>query len=496
MNVLTKRLLGTFLSLLPIAAMVLLSHFLLTPFETFAFWRFAIGALLVVIGMTFFLIGVDLAIAPLGNLIGNLIIKANHLWIVIVSGFLFGFFVSIAEPGLLVLANSIGAASAQALSAALVVIVVSIGMAIMVALGFLRIIYGWPLYIVLLVLYGGILGLALFSDGPFLAIAFDASGATTGVFAVPFILALALGLSALRSDSKASEKDSFGLVAVASTGPVYAILILNLFFRDLAFPGTTVPLDGADTLMRPFLESGVALLLETIVVIAPLIILFIVLNIYKFKLKRVYFSRIVKGFVYTLIGLFVLLWGVNGGFMDVAYEFGTILAVIPNIWVLPLIAFAIGALTIIAEPAVRVLTQQISDVTAGYIKPKAVYVALALGVGLAVMLTVIRLFVPALQLWHMLLPALILALGLMFFTPKIFVAIAFDAGGVATGPIIVSFVLTFVQGVAVTVQGPAHLAAGFGMISLVAVIPIITLEILGVIYKTYSQKGGIKRGKR
>ena len=495
MNILSRRLLSVLLSLVPVVLIMTASHFFLTPFSLIQIGQFGIGTLLVIIGMALFLIGVDLAIAPLGHLIGRLIIKANHLWKVILGGLLLGFFVSIAEPGLLVLSNQIDAASASALSTSIVIIIVSIGMAIMVAIGFLRIIYGWPLYIVLLILYGGIFGLALFSDGAFLALAFDASGATTGVFAVPFILALALGISALRSDSKASEKDSFGLVAIASTGPIYAMLILNLFFKGMTFPGVGEGAVPSPSIFASFMKATPTLLLETFIVIAPMIILFWMLNATRFKLKKQYFSRIAKGFVYTFIGLFVFLLGVNGGFMEISYDYGAMLASLPRPWLIFIIAFLIGALTIIAEPAVYVLTQQISDVTARYIKPKAVYVALAVGVGLAIVLTMVRLYVPSIQLWHLLIPTLVLALALMFFTPKIFVAIAFDAGGVATGPIIVSFVLSFVQGAAVTIQGPEQLVAGFGMISLVAIIPIITLEILGIVYRIYSRKGGVRHVK-
>ena len=495
MNILTRRLLSILLSLVPVILIMLISHFSVSPFSGIQLGQFGIGTLLLIIGMALFLIGVDLAIAPMGQLIGKLILKANHLWKVILGGLLLGFFVSIAEPGLLVLATQIDVASASVLSTSIVIIIVSIGMAVMVAVGFLRIIYGWPLYIVLLILYGGIFGLSFFSEGSFIALAFDASGATTGVFAVPFILALALGISALKSDSKASEKDSFGLVAVASTGPIYAMLILNMFFRDLAFPGVGDATQPSADVLASFMNVSPMLFVETVIVIAPMIILFLLLNAARFKLKKQYFSRIAKGFAYTFIGLFVFLLGVNGGFMEISYEYGAMLASLPRPWIIFIVAFLIGALTIIAEPAVYVLTQQVSDVTARYIKPKAVYVALAIGVGLAIVLTMVRLYVPSIQLWHMLMPALIIALALMFFTPKIFVAIAFDAGGVATGPIIVSFVLSFVQGAAVTIQGPEQLVAGFGMIALVAVIPIITLEILGIVYRIYSRKGGVHHGK-
>ncbi len=490
MNALARRVLSNFTSVLPIVIMVFISHFFVSPLSGPLLLRFGIGTFLLMIGLVLFLIGVDLAITPLGQLTGLAIVKTNKLWVVIIGGFLLGFFISAAEPGLLVLAGQISNAAAQTISTFVVVIVVSLGLAVMVAIGFLRIIYGWPLYKVLLILYTLILVLAMFANPLFIAIAFDTSGATTGVLAVPFILSLATGITSIRKDSKASEKDSFGLVAIASTGPIFAILLLYIIRGDLPFNGGYVPPAIRDDILASFRDIIGPLALETILVLVPLVLIFIGLNVWTFKLKHKPFMRMLKGFVYVLLGLFIFLVGVNGGFMEVGLTLGVALQQQSG-FVLLLFAFMLGAMTIIAEPAVHVLTQQIEDITAGYIKPKAVYVALSLGVGLAILLTVIRINVPSLQVWHMILPAFIIAFILMFFTPKVFVGIAFDAGGVATGPIIVSFIVAFVQGVASQTGALASISDGFGMIALVAVMPIITLEILGIIYKANSAKGGV-----
>ena len=491
MNALTRRLLTNIYSIVPIVVIVLLSHFIISPLPVDDLMRFLIGAVLLVIGLTLFLIGIDLAITPLGQLTGTTLIKSNSLWLVIIGGLLLGFFISIAEPGLLVLAGQIDNASGASLSNVTILIIVSLGLAIMTSVGFLRIIYRWPLYIVLLVLYGLILVLSLFSSPTFIAIAFDASGATTGVLAVPFILSLAFGISAIRADSKASEKDSFGLVAVASTGPIFAMLLLGLFDKDASFLASVPSIIAPTSFMAPFFDIALMILLESLIVLTPLLVIFLILNFASLRLKHSAFSRIIKGFIYTIIGLFIFLLGVNGGFMNVGRELGTALNDQSSKVTLLIMAFLLGALTIIAEPAVHVLTSQIEEVTSGYIKPKAVYVSLAFGVGLAILLSALRVNIATLEVWHLILPMFVVALGLMFFTPKIFIAIAFDAGGVATGPIIVSFIVAFIQGVAA--NGPnASLADSFGMIALVAIMPIITLEILGIIYKAKSLKGGIK----
>ena len=492
MNVLSRRLLNNFLSVAPIILIVLISHFFIAPIAVNYLLGFGIGTILLILGLSFFLIGVDLAITPLGQLTGLAIIKTNKLWFVIVSGMLLGFFISVAEPGLLVLASQISQASTGILSNVSLIMLVSIGMAIMVAIGFLRIIYRWPLFIMLLILYSAILVLALFATPSFIAIAFDTSGATTGVLAVPFILSLAFGISTIRQDSKSGEKDSFGLVAIASTGPIFTILLLNLFHPDLVFAGLNNSYGGDNFgFNTPFLDAFMPLLLESFIVLAPLLVIFLLLNRYSFKLKKGPFIRIIKGFIYTFAGLFIFLLGVNGGFMAVGFAMGANLMNNDNLFILLLISFILGAFTIIAEPAIKVLTQQIEEVTAGYIKPKTIYIALAFGVGLAILLSVVRINTNKLEVWHFLLPAFFIALFLMFFTPKVFVAIAFDAGGVATGPIIISFIVAFIQGIASASGSQTAMGDGFGMIALVAVMPIITLEILGIVYKTKSIKGGV-----
>lgn len=223
--------------------------------------------------------------------------------------------------------------------------------------------------------------------------------------------------------------------------------------------------------------------------IFPLAVIFMVLQKLFFKLKRLAVRKMITGFVYVLIGLLLFLMGVNAGFMDVGTYLGQSLVVKQPIIII-IVGFILGALTILAEPAVYVLTHQIEDVTSGYIPRLAVLLPLSLGVGLAIALSVIRILVPSIQLWHYLLPGYIISLGLMFFVPKLFIGIAFDAGGVATGPVTATFILAFIQGAAFTYEGADLLIDGFGMIAMVAMIPIITLQILGLVFKRVTQKKG------
>ena len=237
MNLIVSKLKEVLSSVLPIIVLVLILNFTLTPLGGTLLVRFLIGCILITLGLALFLIGVEIGIAPLGSLTGLALAKTNKLWIVLIAGVILGFFISIAEPGLMVLANQVNIVTGGQISSWSLLVVVSIGLALLLAFGFLRIFYNIPLYQVLLVIYLIIFGLSFFVSKEFLAIAFDSSGSTTGILAVPFILSLSVGISKLKKDSKASEKDSFGLVAIASTGAILGVMLLSLFGRSGEFTG-------------------------------------------------------------------------------------------------------------------------------------------------------------------------------------------------------------------------------------------------------------------
>lgn len=493
MNVIILKFKEVLLSVLPITALVLILNFTITPMDTPLIIRFLIGSLLVVLGLTFFLIGVDIGITPLGSLTGSSLAKTNKLWIVLIAGLILGFFVSIAEPGLMVLANQVDLVTSGQIPGISILIVVSIGLAIMLALGFLRIFYNIPLFKILIILYLIIFGLAIFASREFLAISFDASGSTTGILAVPFILSLSVGISKLKKDSKATEKDSFGLVAIASTGAIISVMILDIFSKTKEFSaGLDSGISDSNSIISPFIEIIPDYLKESFMAIMPLLVILLVLQRISFKLKKRELRKLLTGVVFAFTGLLVFLIGVNAGFMDVGTSIGNKLALLDNKAYIIIIGFIFGIVTILAEPAVYVLTHQIEDVTSGYVKRKAVLVPLAIGVGLAVALSVIRVLIPEIQLWHYLLPGYLICILMMFFIPKLFVGIAFDAGGVATGPMTATFILAFIQGAANAFDGADIMIDGFGMIAMVAMIPIITLEILGFVFKAKSKTKGVE----
>lgn len=493
MNLLNVKLKEVSYSILPIIIIVLVLNFTLTPLEPSVIVKFFIGSLLILLGLSVFLLGVDTGIGSIGRYVGSAITKTNKILIVIVAGIILGFFISVAEPDLHILAGQVDGVTAGLVSKLSIVIVVSVGIGILLSFGLVRIVYNIPLYKILTVLYGIIFVLSLFTSSEFLAISFDASGATTGAMTVPFILALALGVSAMKKDSKSSEKDSFGLVAIASAGAVIAVMMMSIFKAPEFTVVSVDEVQHSNSILAPFLNEIPVIASEVFFALLPMLLIFIIFQKISFKLSKRAFKKILLGLGYTYIGLVLFLTGVNTGFMDVGTVIGYQLASLENKTIIAVVGFILGVATILAEPAVYILTNQIEDVTSGYVKRSMVVMALAIGVGAAVLLSVFRILVPQIQLWHYLLPGYVICIVMSYFVPKLFVGIAFDSGGVASGPMTATFILAFAQGAADAAEGANVLVDGFGMIATVALMPIIALQILGAVYKIKSRKVEIEK---
>lgn len=347
--------------------------------------------------------GVDIGITPIGNLLGSTLTISNKLWIIIISGFILGFIISIAEPDLHILAEQVDMVTSGHISKLSILVVVSLGIGVLLFTGFIRILYNIPLYKMLTIIYFIIFILSLFVSPEYLAIAFDASGATTGALTVPFVLALAIGVSALKKDSKASEKDSFGLVGIISAGAIIGVLLMGAFAGVTEISGEMNNNTNASlSLFLPFIKEIPQVSRDILLALLPLLIIFLVFQRTSFKLEKWSYRRILKGLAYTFIGLVLFLIGVNAGFMEVGSIAGYNLALLENKSILIIIGFILGLVTILAEPAVHVLTNQIEDVTSGYVKRRLVLFSLSIGIGLAISLSLIRILYPGLQLWHFL----------------------------------------------------------------------------------------------
>lgn len=494
MEVFIDKLKEVLQSVLPITILVIILHFTIAPLPGIEFSRFLFGALLIIMGLAVFLFGVDIGITPIGNYLGKEIARSNSLKFVLVMGLILGFFISIAEPDLIILANQVSEVTDGAIPSTVLLVVVSVGIAFMMTIGLFRIVYRYPLRNIFFVIYTLIFLLAIFSSNDLFAIAFDASGSTTGALTVPFMLALATGVASLNHDSKSAEIDSFGLVGVASSGAILGVLILGLFTGDSGITGTlSVDVGAYTSWVVPFTDTLPHMALETVLSIAPILIIFVCYNLFvaKRKMQTADFKRAMLGLLYLYVGLVLFLTGVNAGFLNVGRQLGMTIAGMDSKWPVLFIGLLLGLVVILAEPAVYVLTHQIEDVTNGSVKRSVVLVFLSVGVGLAVLLSVVRVLVPEILLWHYLVPGYIIALVLAFRVPNLFVGMAFDAGGVASGPMTATFILAFIQGVADITPHSNVLLDGFGMIAMVAMMPILSLQLLGAIYQQRSKKEGI-----
>ena len=445
-------------AVVPIAILVLILN-LFRPVDNKLIGNFLLGCLGVILGLSIFLTGVDLSISKIGSFMGDFIAKSENILKVVIFGIFIGFIISVAEPDLLILANQVS--SAVGLGSFLIVAIISAGVGVMISIGIYRIFKEIKLSSLMIVVYGVIFILMLITNDLGHAIAFDASGATTGAMTTPFIIALGLGVSKLKGESK-GEENSFGLVGIASAGPILAGLLMSL------------SIDSSNVLIEEMahtsaLYSGFK---SATFAIVPISLVFFVMDKLVFKIKNK--KNINLGLIYTYLGLIIFLASVEGGFMELARVMGENYA---DFKLVPLIGFILGLLVVLAEPAVFVLSEQVEEVTGGSIHKSSIMKALSLGVAFAVMLAMFRIKIEGFKLWMLIVPGFLLALILSRNVPQLFVGIAFDSGGVASGPMTATFILAFCQGVA------GNIADGFGVIAFVALMPVITIMIMGSFYK-------------
>lgn len=498
MNELIGKLKEVLMSVLPITCIVLILHFTISPLHAHMMSAFLIGSVLIIIGLTVFLYGIDLGLEPIGHGVGNAITKSGKYAVVMTVCLVLGFFISYAEPDLHILAKQVDEATYNHFRKTLMVTAVSVGIAAMMTVGMLRILKNIRLKYVFTGAYGLIFILSLFSSSDFLAIAFDASGATTGAITVPFMLALAAGVSAMKKDNYSNEADSFGVIGIASTGAIIGVLISGLFLGESQLSGMAAEASSFTTDIAHVYSSEFRhIARESFFTLLPIIITYIFLQIRVFKQKRKRVLDIARGILFTFLGLVLFLLGVNGGFMEVGSQLGMRLASGDSAVPILLVALLLGVSTVLAEPAVHVLTHQVEEVTGGSVKRRLVLIFLSMAVGSAIFLSALRILLPDIRLWMYLLPGFGLAVILSYFVPDLFVGMAIDAGGVASGPMTATFSLSFVQGIAARTPTADIVTDGFGMIAIVAMMPIIAIEVLGMLYEMKLRKrSAVKQHKK
>ncbi len=466
------------LSVLPIAAIVLILHFTIAPMPTGTLGLFLIGTVLLVFGMGLFTLGADLAMMPMGEQIGSQLLRSKKLWLLILVSLAIGVMITIAEPDLQVLAEQVPSVPNLVL-----ILSVAFGVGIFLVVSLLRVIFQIRLSYLLLGLYAIVFGIAFFIPGDYLSVAFDSGGVTTGPITVPFILALGVGVSAIRG-GKSSHDDSFGLVALCSIGPILAVMITGLFFDPSSTGYTTevsAQVSGMREVLLRFAHGLPEYFQEVAMALLPIILFFLVFQLVALKLPKSQIIKMTVGVIYTFGGLVLFLTGVNVGFMPVGRFLGETIGNLPFNWILIPLGMLMGFVIVAAEPAVHVLNDQVEEITGGAISKRTMLAGLACGVALSIGLAMLRVLT-GLSIWYMILPGYLLALSLTFLVPRIFTAIAFDSGGVASGPMTATFLLPLTMGACEAVGGNI-LTDAFGVVAMVAMTPLLTIQIIGLVYQ-------------
>ncbi|MDR0669225.1 MAG: DUF1538 domain-containing protein [Treponema sp.] len=476
-KVLKEKIMEAFSSVLPITAIVLIVSVVLVPMPAGTILEFLAGAALLIIGMGFFTLGADMSMMPMGEGIGIQLTRSSNLLIALFVSFLMGLIITIAEPDLQVLARQVPSIPSMSL-----ILTVAAGVGFFLVLAVLRTLLKIPLSILLIVFYLAVFGVSYFAPDVFVPVAFDSGGVTTGPITVPFILAMGVGVASIRSDRN-SQNDSFGLVAMCSVGPILAVLLLGIFYNptESTVEAHIVPhVETSRDVVESFAFQMPHYAREVLFAMGAIVVFFAAFQLLSRRYKKHQLARIGVGFVYTFIGLVMFLTGVNVGFIPVGQLLGSQIAAAPFKWILVPLSMVIGYFIVSAEPAVHVLTKQVEDISSGAISQKVMNRGLAIGMAIALAITMIRILIGIPLMW-ILIPGYVFALVLTFFVPKIFTGIAFDSGGVCSGPMTSTFLLPLAMG-ATEGMGGDLMADAFGIVAMVAMTPLIIIQLLGLVY--------------
>lgn len=463
-------------SVLPITAVVLILNFTITPMSAGMMSLFLTGSIFLILGMGLFTLGADVAMMPMGERIGSELTKSRNLILLIIVSFIMGFIITVAEPDLQVLAGQV-----PSVPDIIIIGSVAFGVGIFLVISLLRIVFQIKLSHVLIFFYTLIFVIAYFTPDSFLNVAFDSGGVTTGPITVPFIMSLGIGVAAVRG-GRSSEEDSFGLVALCSVGPILAVMIMGILYNSSGSYSELAinEVNNLKELFFVYLHAIPEYSLEVLFALAPIIISFLLFQVIFLKLPKTQLIKLSIGIIYTYLGLVIFLTGVNVGFLPIGNFLGNQIASFSYNWILIPIGMIMGFFIVAAEPAVHVLNKQVEEITGGSISKRAMSLSLSLGVSVSIGIAMLRV-INSINLLYFIVPGYLISLILTFFVSPTFTGIAFDSGGVASGPMTATFLLPFAMGAAESVGGNI-LSDAFGLVALVAMTPLITIQILGLIY--------------
>ena len=482
--ILVKKLKEAVVSVLPITVIILILNFVLpnrmSPVELVSF---IIGAAMLILGIALYSLGSDTALAPIGETIGNKVTATKKIPLILIVGFIIGVIVTVAEPDLMVLGTQLGDIKT------ILIVTIALGVGLFLVIALARIFLKIPLNVVLIALYALVFIIAIFVDDKYIPLSFDSGGITTGPITVPFIMALGVGVAGVLG-GKSKNENSFGVVAICSIGPIFFVLLLSLIFKPEINVSEGTRTAASFSELLPFLtDNFVTALKDVAIAIVPISLFFFIADIFFLKLPKQRIVRIIIGLLYTYFGLSIFLTGVNVGFMSTGTSLGSRLASLDQKWILIPVGMVTGCFMVLAEPAVHVLAEQVENISDGAIKRKTIMIALCVSMMIAVGLGMLRI-VTGISIWYILIPGYAVAILLSLFVPKIYTAIAFDSGGVASGPMASTFMLPLAIGAATTLSGAESvLGTAYGLVAFIALTPLVTIQILGLFVK-------IRQGRR
>ncbi len=481
-------------SVLPVMALVLILNFTplvnLTTQETL---YFIVASILLIIAIGLFTMGADIAMTPMGKYVGSGLTKKGKIPLLLLVCFILGLLVTIAEPDLQVLSRQV----AEVMNGTLLILVVGLGVGAFLVVAVWKIFANKALSGMLMFFYLLLFAMASLvetnGNGNFIGLIFDSGGVTTGPITVPFFMALGLGIANTLSNRN-NKENSFGMVALCSVGSVLGVAVLSIFIQgEIHYPMPDLELSG--NVFSAFFTALPSALKEVAISLGLLILFFAVCQLTFLKLPMQKLKQLTKGILYTFFGLVLFLTSVSFAYMPIGYKLGMQLAEQGPGWLIG-IGFLIGFLVVLAEPAIHVLNKQVEEVTSGLISKRSMLIALTVGVGLSIALSMVRIYFDFSVMYY-LVPGYILSLGLSFFVPSIYTAIAFDSGGVASGPLTSGFILPVAIGACFVSQGAdAILRDAFGIVAMVAMTPLITIQLLGfkaVVTQRLGQKIAMNR---
>ena len=480
---------------MPVTLIVVLLNFTpLVDFSSKEIVVFMVSAVLLIVGIGLFNLGADIAMTPMGEHVGSGLTKSKNIILLVSVCFVLGLLITIAEPDLTVLAHQVE----QVMNSTLLIVSVGLGVGIFLVVGILKIVFKRQLATLLMFFYMLLFALTTFviinGNEKLLALAFDSGGVTTGPITVPFIMALGVGIATTVGGKRANE-NSFGLIALCSVGPILAVMLLGIFAKgDLAYEVPNYAI--ADNVFLEFLATLWKVTKEVTLALGLVVAFFFIINFIFLKLPKKKIIQIIIGALFTYAGLIIFLTSVNIGFMPIGYKMGNQLATNNSI-LLAIGGFVLGLVVVLAEPAVHVLNKQVEEITDGAVSKKSMLIALSIGVGVSICLSMIRIIFDFSVMYY-LIPGYFIALGLSFFVPRMYTAIAFDSGGVASGPLTSTFILPFAIGacMAFDATGSRVLSDGFGIVAMVAMTPLITIQLLGfraIVAKRVKEKIAMRR---